>query len=191
MRTPGTKWSIPEDLIQRISKSGTAMRLILFVAFMLFPASTTAQTRESDERELRRLHSDLIRAHVENDPDLWMSIESDEYVSANGGRVTFPPAADRRAGREAYLRSATFSRYRDVREPIVRISEDGSLGWLIAEVEIAGRVEGDDGAEQTFEETWAWVELYERGEDGWKLVGNVSNSRPPDPEELRPGEDGQ
>jgi ketosteroid isomerase-like protein len=167
------------------------MHLILFLALVLLPASLTAQTRDADERELRRLHADLIRAHVEKDPDLWMSIESDDYVSANSGRVTFPAPVDRRAGREAYLRSATFSRYRDIREPIVRVSADGSLGWLIAEVEIAGRIEGDGGATRAFDDVWAWVELYERGADGWKLVGNVSNSRPPDPEEPRDPEEGE
>jgi hypothetical protein len=167
------------------------MHLILFLALVLLPASLTAQTRDADERELRRLHADLIRAHIENDPDLWMSMEGADYVSANGGRVTFPALAERRAGREEYLRSATFSRYRDVREPIVRVSEDGSLGWLIAEVEIAGHIEGDDGATRSFEEVWAWVELYERGPDGWKLVGNVSNSRPPDPGALAAREGGQ
>lgn len=57
------------------------------------------------------------------------------------------------------------------------MSSDGSLGWLIAEVEIAGTLPGAGGGRVEFQDVWARVELYERGADGWQLVGNVSNRR--------------
>lgn len=154
-------------------------RLVLLTAF-LFPSGLDAQASADDERALRRLHAELIRAHLENDPALWMSIEGDDYVSANGGAVTFPSRAERQAGRQAYLEAATFTRYADLRDPIVRLSDDGSLGWLIAEVAIEGHTAGSDGREEPFADVWAWVELYQRGVDGWELIGNVSNRRTPD-----------
>ena len=54
----------------------------------------------------------------------------------NGGRVTLPRIADRRQMREPYLASTTFSMYRDLKVSVVRVSGYGSLGWLIAEVEV-------------------------------------------------------
>jgi hypothetical protein len=153
------------------------MRLFLVTTLVLCPISASAQAGDADERELRRLHSEVIRAHVENLPDLWLSIESADYVSVNGGTVTFPSLEERRVQRTPYLENATFLRYHDLRAPIVRVSADGSLGCLIAEVEVAGTLALGDGSSEEFDQIWAWIELYQRTPDGWKLVGNVSNRR--------------
>lgn len=153
------------------------MRIALTIAILVSPVVLSAQEARVDVTELETIHAELIRAHVENLPDLWMSLESADYVSANGGAISFPSVADRRARRTAYLDAASFTRYRDLRDPVVRISDDGSLGWLIAEVEIAGTLPAADGSREEFAQVWAWVELYENTDDGWKLVGNVSNSR--------------
>jgi hypothetical protein len=106
-----------------------------------------------------------------------MSIESDPYVSVNGGRVSFPSAETRRAQRAPYLADTEFTVYRDLREPVVRISEDAAMGWLIAEVEIEGTMTGPEGDRVPFRDAWAWVELYERTETGWRMTGNASNRR--------------
>ncbi len=51
-------------------------------------------------------------------------------------------------------------------------------GWLMAQVEVAGTQQTADG-EENFRSIWAWVELFERDEDGaWVWVGNVSNAQP-------------
>ena len=161
-----------------------AIVALLIAAVSLGGSGSTgavAQT-SADEIEIRRIHREVIRAHVENLPDLWMSLESAEYISVNGGRISFPSASDRLAGRRAYLDAATFTRYEDLREPVVRISDDGTLAWLVAEVAVSGSVTGADGELETFDDVWAWIELYERGPEGWRIVGNASNRRP--------GEDG-
>jgi len=161
------------------------MRVALTIAILASPVALSAQAAGPAEAALEGIHAELIRAHVENLPELWMSLESAEYVSANGGAISYPTMAERRDQRTNYLNNATFTRYRDVREPVVRVSDDGSLGWLIAEVEIAGTLPARDGSREEFAQVWAWVELYENTDDGWKLVGNVSNSRQPaDPGEM-------
>ncbi len=86
-----------------------------------------------------------------------------------------------------------FSTYRDLAPPIVRLADDLSQGWLMAQVEVAGTQRTAAG-EETFRSVWAWVELFERDEDGtwsgaaierdedgtWLWVGNVSNAQPPE-----------
>ena len=84
----------------------------------------------------------------------------------------------RRAAREPYLRATTFSVYKDVRTPIVTISDDGTLGWLITEVEVRGTHVAEDGTETPVEAIWAWIELYRKRDGQWTMVGNVSNRRP-------------
>lgn len=154
------------------------MRSVLPLILILWCAPLAAQDVADDVLELRRLHNELLAAHRTGDVDRWMSVESPEYVSANGGRVTFPDASERRAQRAAYLARATFDVYRDLRDPIVHVSDDGSLGWLIAEVEVEGKATSASGVSESFHDIWAWVELYENVDGAWELVGNASNRRP-------------
>ena len=60
---------------------------------------------------------------------------------------------------------------------MIRVSVDGTLGWVIAEVEVKG-VETANGENTPFHDIWAWVELYEKVNGQWKMVGNASNRRP-------------
>ncbi|HSM04303.1 MAG TPA: DUF4440 domain-containing protein [Longimicrobiales bacterium] len=154
------------------------MRRIIALAGLLCAGPLSAQEASADARELLRLHEELLVAHRTADVDRWMRIEAADYVSANGGRVTHPEAGARRAGRAAYLAATTFEVYRDLQEPLVRISEDGSLGWLIAEVEVRGTTTSTSGDPEPFHDVWAWVELYRKVDGRWVLEGNASNRRP-------------
>jgi hypothetical protein len=139
-------------------------------------ACTAAPVAERDPgAELLEIHEQVLEAHRTGDVDLWMVAEADEYVSANAGSITFPTLAERRAMREPYLRSTTFDVYRDVTEPVVEVSPDGQLGWVIAQVEVAGTQIAPDSSTTPIEAVFAWIELYRKVDGQWKLVGNVSN----------------
>ncbi len=138
----------------------------LAFTFILEPGGFAGPQPSADESELLRIHEEVLDSHRQGDVERWMAHEAEEYVSVNGGRVTFPSSEDRRRARGPYLASTTFTMYRDLRTPVVRISGDGSLGWLIAEVEVRGAQRGRDGGETPVEAIWAWIELYEKGPDG-------------------------
>lgn len=128
--------------------------------------------------ELLRLHAEAIRFHLEDDVDGWLERERSVQLMAGRGQLFFPTAAERRGMREGYLGSTTFSVYRDLVPPVVRLADDLSQGWLMAQVEVAGTQRTEAGQEM-FSSVWAWIELFERGEDGtWLWVGNVSNAQP-------------
>ena len=153
------------------------MRVALLLIPLLWSTPLLAQDTSGDVRELLRLHAELLEAHRAGDVDRWMAVEAPAYVSINGGSVTFPELADRRTQRAAYLAAARFDVYRDLRDPLVRVSADGSLAWLIAEVEVRGSLSSPSGDSESFHDIWAWVELYEKRDGNWRLVGNASNRR--------------
>lgn len=128
--------------------------------------------------ELLRLHAEAIRFHLEHDVDGWLKRERPVQLVASRGQLLFPIASQRRAMREGYLGATEFSAYRDLVTPVVRLADDLSQGWLMAQVEVEGTQRTAEG-EEAFRSVWAWVELFERGEDGsWLWVGNVSNAQP-------------
>lgn len=88
--------------------------------------------------------------------------------------------ADGLARFQHYFERAEFTRYEDLVPPIVRISADGTLGWLIAQVRVEGTYRDDDGVRTPLDTTWAWVELYERIGDNWRMTA-IASTRTPDP----------
>lgn len=142
------------------------------------PATDRTADHAADVAALLAIHQTILAAHLEGTVEPWMATEADRIVSANNGVISFPEKEARAAGRAAYLARTRFTVYRDLREPIVTVSADGTLGWLLAEVEVKGMQHDDAGVETPIEATWAWIELYEKQEGAWKGVGNVSNRRP-------------
>lgn len=138
------------------------------------PAEPAPQLR--DVQTLLRLHEEVLRGHREGDAR-WLATEGDDYVVGNRGLVTTPSLAERTERFRGYLARTRFETYRDRRAPVVRVSADGTLGWVVAEVEAEGTQTTDAGAEKV-SFVCAWVELYARSGEEWKRVGNVSTFRP-------------
>jgi len=154
------------------------MKFAPWLASLLIAASALGQSAGTDVSELLGIHAAVIKAHIDHDVESWMVLESDTTISVNAGLVTQLGRNDRKKARIEYLERATFDIYRDIKPPVVRISDDRSIGWLIAEVEVVGWMANMDGTIEDFSNVWAWLELYERTPQGWKMTGNVSNSRP-------------
>jgi hypothetical protein len=141
--------------------------------------STAARAAPSDAQQLLGLHEEVLRAHRESNVDLLLAAEGDEYVVANRGEITRPDRKARREGLGPYLGRTRFSMYRDKVPPIVKVSPDGSLGWVIVQVEARGEQTTSKGSVEPIEFVSAWIELYEKRNGRWVRVGNVSNFKPP------------
>jgi ketosteroid isomerase-like protein len=139
---------------------------------------TAGQPANVDAEAILKIHQDLLAAHLSNDASGVLAAESEDPVVVTRGEVLFPTRDDRKQMFEGYLASTEFEQYRDLIDPIVRVSEDGTLGWLICQVEIVGRHKGISGDAAKLNSVWAWVELYEKRDGRWLRIGEVSNVRP-------------
>ncbi len=163
----------------------TICRLIAasLALLLVLPASAyDAHDKAEDEKRLVDMHKKVLQYHIENNLEAWMRDESESYTIANRGQIDHPTIAQRKARLAPYLNSTTFSEYRDLVDPIVKVSNDGSLGWVICQVKVVGESAMEGGAKAPFESVWAWIELYEKQKGEWKRIGNVSNRKPPSAE---------
>jgi hypothetical protein len=140
--------------------------------------ATAAGRALSDTQQLLALHEEVLRAHRESNVDLLLAAEEDDYVIANRGEIRRPDRKARREGLGPYLQQTRFSKYVDKVPPIVRVSSDGSLGWVIVQVEARGEQTTPTGTVEPLEFVSAWIELYEKRNGRWIRVGNVSNFKP-------------
>jgi hypothetical protein len=134
--------------------------------------------RSTDEKALLALHEQVLRAHRESNVDLLLGPETADIVVVGRGEITRPTKAQRRARFGDYLGRTRFSVYEDLVPPIVKVSGDGTLGWVIVQVHAKGMQKQDDGKEEPLEFTAAWIELYEKQGGKWLAAGNVSNFKP-------------
>lgn len=155
-----------------------SMKICTLVLSVLLVNVAQGQAPTSDAKELLKHHQTVLQAHVTGDVAAWLAVEADTTISVHDGAVTYLTRNERKASRAAYLGRTTFEVYRDLSSPIVRLSEDGTLGWIIAEVETVGWAARADGTIEDISEIWAWIELYQKSSEGWQMTGNVSNRRP-------------
>ena len=150
---------------------------LLAVAGLAQPHRSSAAPALSDADLLRALHEKTMRAHRESRVEMLLEDQAADMVIVNRGAVTRPSLEERRTSFGSYLGRTTFSEYRDLMEPMVTVSSDGTLGWVIVQVGAKG-VQKGEGAPKAIDFVSAWVELYEKRNGRWYGVGNVSNFRP-------------
>jgi len=148
-----------------------AIALAVALAGCAMPAPVA---RTADAEELLRLHEQAMQAHRDSNIDLLLAAEGDEYVVVSRGEVSRPRIADRKQFLGPYLAATRFSVYRDQVPPIAKVSSDGTLGWVIVQVEAKGEQKGATRTHNV-EFVSAWIELYEKKDGRWTRVGNVSN----------------
>lgn len=131
-----------------------------------------------DEAELRSIHASILQAHLDRDPEAWTDLETDTVLVGSRGEVFHADRESRLDMRRSYLGATRFHRYADLRPPIVRVAGDRSIGWVVAEVGIAGVQENAQGGLDSLAGQWAWIETYERVNGRWRMSGNVSTEKP-------------
>lgn len=151
---------------------------VAMLALTVLSCASGARLSSGDEDQLLRLHEEALRAHRESSIDLLLEAEEDDYVVSSQGEVSRPNREARRRGLGPYLESTRFSVYRDQIPPVVKVSKDGSLGWVIAQIEAKGEQTEPDGTVAPLEFVSSWIELYEKRGGRWLRVGNVSNFKP-------------
>lgn len=152
-----------------------AFALTLFVSGCVTRSSSSAG---GDRSRLLELHAEVMEAHRRGDVDLLLRSEPDDYVVANRGEVSHPSTEQRRDRLGPYLSSTRFVEYTDVVTPIVVVSQDGTLGWVIVQVRASGEQTDKSGTKEAVAFESAWIELYEKRSNQWLRVGNVSNFKP-------------
>jgi hypothetical protein len=135
-------------------------------------------SRDAAVAQLLALHEELLEALENGDPAVVMARESDGYVTANHGELVFPTSEERNARAEICPGLQTAAVCEDAIAPVVQVSPDGQLGWVIAQVVTRALQDGAEGERGGIATRCAWVELYERREGRWFRVGSVCNCGP-------------
>ena len=133
----------------------------------------------SDEQRLIRQHRIIMDGHFFGQTEEMKSQQSDSMTMLNDGEI-FQVQGNLSEGMiDRIMASRDYTVYDDLEKPQVQVSDDGTLGWLIAKIYAKGiRYDDQRAPTGSLEFTCAWVELYEKKGQKWKLKGIVSTFRP-------------
>lgn len=137
----------------------------------------TSPDFEALRAEILALHKRSIQAHWDKDIDYFTRDVADEYLSVSNAEIRTLTSEEIEAQFRSYLHNTTFTEYKDLREPLIGFSKDGSLAWMIAQIKVAGRRVMEDGAEWDLDFTCAYIMLYARKGERWIRLGDVSTFR--------------
>ncbi len=126
-----------------------------------------------------RLHKSHREAHFKTDVDALLANSPEETISVSRGKISRSSKDDARKRFTGYFRDAKYYEWDDAEEPIIRVSNDGSMGWMITRTRVR-RVQKDAaGAEKEEKFVYAGIMTYEKRDGRWVRVANVSTFEQP------------
>ncbi|MHA2298604.1 MAG: hypothetical protein ACXADA_21435 [Candidatus Hodarchaeales archaeon] len=130
---------------------------------------------ESLRSEILAYHNAFIEAHLNKNVDFFVQDIADEYFSVSYGEIRKPTKEEIKSLFTNYLNNTVFTEYRDLSEPIINFSEDGSMAWSLVQVKVKGKQTVENESERDLDFICAWITLYKRQDDKWIRLGEVSS----------------
>lgn len=148
----------------------------LCICFLLAVVPVAAQKPdlEKEKAQLLRLHAQAREAHFKTSVTLLQADAPEQFITVNGGRIDRITPDDEREFFEDYFRGATYLEWDDLEPPIVRVSSDASMAWVITRVKVRRTKKEESGAEREQSFTYAGIMTYEKRDGKWVRVANVS-----------------
>ena len=151
-----------------------AFTLLLFVACAASASAEPSADLEKEKAELLRIHKSDREAHFKTDVDRLLENSPEEIISVGRGKINRSSKDDARKMFTGYFRDAKYYEWDDMEEPIIHISNDASMAWMITRTRVRRVQKKADGAEQEEKFVYAGIMTYEKRDGRWVRVANVS-----------------
>ncbi len=146
--------------------------------FILYSVGCSADDKEvdvSNERQaLLAIYEASKRAHVNTNVEQLLANSGETFISVSNGKISRPTREDKEKFFKKYFENATYHEYDDLETPIVRVSSDGTLGWMITRLHARRTQVDKSGTSHEREFVYAGIMLYEKKDGKWIRIGNVS-----------------
>lgn len=146
---------------------------LVLIQLLSLPARAQEDALEEDRQALLALHQAGIHHHVEGDAEALVSDLSETFLAVSDGKIHRQARADVRAFFERYMKDAEYDDYSDHEPPIVRVSSDGTMAWIISRMHVKRRqpAAGGEGNAVVREFVYAGIMTYEKVDEGGQRLG--------------------
>ncbi len=153
-------------------------RYLALLSFFSLFACHTSPNLEKTKTEILALHEQERSFHFEKKAAEFAATLSENALMINKGRVNTASQEENQKRFESYFNSVEFLEWDDMTAPIVRLSDDGSMAYVVVEKKVTIQViqEADTIQNST---QFAWVSIYEKDNGNWKITCNASTNQEP------------
>lgn len=159
-----------------------AVRYVISLALVLLGFTVglaqSAANQEKARAELLRVHQSDREAHFKTDIELLLRNAPEEFITVSSGKIHRVTKSDERKHFTGYFKDAKYYEWDDLEEPIIRISRDGSMAWMITRIRVRRTQKSEAGAEREQKFIYAGIMTYEKLDGKWVRVANVSTFEP-------------
>ena len=127
-----------------------------------------------EKAALKHSHAADRKAHFKADVDRLLEDSADEMISVRDGAIVRISKAERRRVMAEYFRGARYAEWDNLEDPIIRVSDDGSMAWMITRLKVRRTQKDSTGVEREQKFIYAGIMTYEKRDGKWMRVANVS-----------------
>lgn len=144
------------------------MRIRLLVVLLALSTLAFAADPAADRDALLRLHSQDRMGHLNSDADLITAGLAASVQEVVGGHVRSMTRDQARQQFSQYLKTVKYTAWDDASDPVIKISPDGQMAWMIVETKV--EVAPLDHPDQKRDFMNSAIETYEKGPNGWQMT---------------------
>jgi hypothetical protein len=128
--------------------------------------------------EILKLHNEARAAHFKRDARLLVSSFADDFTDVSNGKIRKPTREESLNRFQNYFNNSTFLEWDDITPPVIRVSDDATMGYAIVHKKVRLLAKDENGSEREETEIFAWVSIYQKIGGKWKLTAVVSTNTP-------------
>ncbi len=125
---------------------------------------------EEEKARLLRLHKQALQAHFEKNASAFLAAYAPEWYDLRDTGIRLRKKEEAFPSIERYFKRTHFSDISEIGTPIIHISMDASMAWVIGEMRVEATQEVSDEKERDFSFHCTWVSIYEKHEGEWAQV---------------------
>lgn len=133
--------------------------------------------KDSAIAEIMKLHRLQRDYHFNKNADDFVEILSDDYISVNRGEISHPSKAANTERFSHYFSSVEFQKWDDIEPPIIKFSQDSTLAYTIVHKQVELTSKDSTGTAEMEKVEYAWLAIYRKSDDGWKIECSVSTNK--------------
>jgi len=153
------------------------MRLRLLAVLLFLSSLAMAAPPTGDRAALLKLHAQDRDGHLKGDAEQLTAPLAPMFTEVVGGHATVMSRDDAKQHFAEYLKSVKFTHWDDAADPVIRISPDGKMAYMI--VQTKAEVAAIDHPETKRAFLNSAIQTFEKGPTGWQMtaiaatVGNI------------------
>lgn len=129
---------------------------------------------EQEQARLLHLHRSALQAHLDKDAGAFLAAYASQWYDVRTAGIRLRTKEEALPAIDQYFRRTHFADIREVTAPIIHLSADASMAWVVGEMRVRASQEVADEKERDFSFRCAWVSIFEKHEGEWAQVVDAS-----------------